>query len=501
MRSQRRILIVFLALAGSILPAAFASSRVEAERALASVPAWFEASAGRYAPGVKYVSHHGSGTLLVGASGATFRDRQGTLSFAFLGANSHGRVEGVEATGSRSSYLLGNDRRQWKHGIAHYAKVRASAVYPGVDVIYYLSGRHLEFDLLVAPGADAGQIRLAFEGAGKPKLDRDGNLEFANGMRQQRPVAYQDGEAGKQAVDARYVLARNGEIRLALGSYDTRRALVIDPILHVGYLGGDLGDIAKAIAVDRQGNVWVTGSSGSTLELPAQVEPIQERPAGGKDVFVAKFKPDAAGKLTLAYWTQLGGSAEDVAEAITVDSAGFVYLAGSTASSDFPGAGAKLQDAHKGNLDAFVVKIWPGDAGTAALWFSQVYGGTGLDVAYAIAVDSANNIYFAGYTLSIDLPLAAATPAQAANRDGYEGFLVQVNPAASTPLAYATYLGGRGTDVITAIAVAAPGDVYLAGYTASDNFPVTDDAYQWNMRSTLDAFLVRLDLNRTGQDA
>jgi hypothetical protein len=494
-------------LAGLLLFAAGAANpatavpRSEAERTLASLPAWFEANTGQYAPAVKYFSRHGAGSLFVGAKGATFRTRGKSLDIAFAGAGPLGPVEGVEPAASRGSYFIGNDPLQWKRGIQHYAKVRARQIYPGIDVVYYLAGEKLEFDLVVAPGADAGRIRLAFKGAGAARLDAGGNLTFAGGLRQDRPVAYQETPSGRVAVDARYVVARNNEVRLDVASYDSTRPLVIDPVLHAGYLGGDQSEIAKAIAVDRQGNVWITGSSASTIALPAQNAPFQEKPNGQKDVFLAKLTPDAAGRLTLAYWTQLGGAGDDEAQAIALDNAGFVYLAGSTASADFPRRGATLQTDFGGGTDAFVAMIRPADSGLEALWYSQFYGGSETDAATSVAVDSAGAIYFAGYTTGGKLTLAAAPATQAAGQGGYEGFMVKVLPASSTPLAFATYFGGGSTDVITAITAGAAGEVYLAGYTASDNFPITDDAFQKQKWSGVDAFLVKLDLKRPGLDS
>jgi hypothetical protein len=491
-----------LALAAGAGRPAPAWTRGDAIRTLAAVPAWFEPNTGQFAPAVKYFSRHGAGTLLVDASGATFRAGGRSLSLAFAGASPRGPIEGVEPTGSRGSYLIGNDPRRWKQGVPHYARVRARRVYPGIDVVYYLSGARLEFDLVVAPGADPGRIRLAYRGAGPAALDAGGNLVFANGMRQDRPVAYQENASRRVAVEARYRIARSGEVHLQLGPFDPTRPLVIDPVLYSAYLGGDVTESAQAIAVDRAGNVWITGSSASTIDLPPeQNAPIQDKPAGKRDVFLARFSPDAAGQLSLAYWTQLGGTADDQAEAIAVDDAGFVYLAGSTASTDFPRLGAPLQTDFGGGTDAFVAMIRPADSGGDALWYSQFYGGGDTDIAYAVAVDSAGGVYIAGYTLSTTLTFADLQPTQAAGQGGYEGFLVKIAPAADKPLAFATYFGGSSTDVITALAVDAPDSIYFAGYTSSTNFPITDDGFQTQMGSGVDAFLVRLDLRYPGLDS
>ncbi len=474
-------------------------SRQEAQRAIAALPAWFEPNAGRLPGDVKFLSRGGAGTLYVNAAGADFHADRGSLRLRMPGANPNAAVEGVSPTGAYTLYVVGADRAGWRNGIAHYAKVRTRQLYPGIDVLYYLSDRELEFDFVVAPGADPGSIRLAFDA--KPQPDAHGDLVFANGFRQRRPIAFQQTEAGRKPVEASYQVAANGEVRLALGNYDHSVPLVIDPVLDAGFLGGDAGDIATAIAVDRQGSVYVTGSSASTITLPPGTSAIQDKPKGGRDVFLAKLTPDGSGKLALAYWTQLGGSNTDEANAIVVDDAGFVYLAGYTDSTDFPLAGGPLQTAFGGEMDAFVAKILP-SAGSDGLWYSQTYGGEKVDVANAMALDGAGGVYIAGYTTSDAIPGASSSTFQCCNRGGYEGFIARVAPDSSNALAYATYFGGNSTDAVTGIAVNAAGEAVVVGYTAADNFAVTgDDVYQSTMRSSMDAFVALFDFNKPGLDA
>jgi hypothetical protein len=299
------------------------------------------------------------------------------------------------------------------------------------------------------------------------------------------------------AVESAYRIASDGRVSVALGRYDKTRALVIDPVLHAGYLGGDRNDAANAVTVDAQGNVWLAGTSSSTVTLPDQYAPIQDAPAGGKDAFVAKLTPNAQGRLTLSYWTLLGGTGEDEATAIALDSAGFVYIAGRTTSADFPRAGGAVQENFGGETDAFVARIKIEDSGANALWFSQYYGGNGIDVATGMALDSAGNIFAGGYTLSDALPGAGNTGLQCCRRGGYEGFVVKVAPAAGNALVYGTFLGGGSTDVVNALVVDAQGDVYVGGYTSSGDFPITGDAFQEGLRSGIDAFLVKLDVRQS----
>lgn len=467
-------------------------------KALSSLPAWFEPNAGQFSPDVKFFSRGGAATLFVGQDRATLRAGESALGVVLRGSQRSVAVAGVEPAPARSAYMIGNERRNWKHDIPHYSRVKARGVYPGIDVVYYLAGRQLEFDLEIAPGADPRAIRLAFEGAGKPQLDANGDLVFGNGTRQKRPVAYQSTASGRAAINAQYQIAENGEVSLKLARYDSSRPLVIDPVIQSAYLGGDRQERARAIAIDREGNVWITGSSASVVSVAGQTDPIQDTVRGGRDVFLAKLTRDSSGNLTLAYWTQLGGSSDEEATAIVADSSGFIFLAGFTSSTDFPQAAAPLQDTFGGGVDAFVAMIRPADSGQAALWFSQYYGGAGTEVANALAVESSNVIYIAGYSTSDTIPGASEATLQCCRRGGYEGFLIRIEPFAAPSRAYATFFGGNSTDVIKALAPDGQGGVYLAGYTLSPDFPVTFDAFQTDLRP---AFFARIDTRRPALDA
>jgi hypothetical protein len=492
-----RSVIGFLVIAASAA-AHTPAGKEPAQQLLTALPAWFEPNLGRFAPDVKFFSRGAGGALLVRSDGAMLRAVTGQLHIGFRGGNARALIEGTAPLGSRSSYLTGNDPRRWKHGVPHFGRVLARQVYPGIDVVYYLTGSTLEFDFVVAPGSDPGRIRLAFSGAGKPRLDSSGDLVFTNGLRQKRPVAYQESEAGRDSVSAAYRLDRKGEVEVLLGDYDRARPLVIDPILQAGYLGGDHQDRATAITVDRSGNVWITGASASLISAPGQGEPIQDAAKGVSDAFVAKLTRDVSGKLNLAYWTLLGGEAADEATAITTDELGFVYIAGRTESIDFPRAGTAFQENLAGGVDAFVTKLNPAEPGGGAVWYSQFYGGNRVDVANAIAVDSLGAIYVAGYSTSDSLPGAGDQYLQCCNRGGYEGFLFKVNPDSGSPLAYSTFFGGGRTDEVRAIAVDRNGDVFLTGYTQSVDFPITVDASRTEPDSI---FLAKLDIRQPGLNA
>jgi hypothetical protein len=192
------------------------------------------------------------------------------------------------------------------------------------------------------------------------------------------------------------------------------------------YLGGSgstTPEEANGIAVDAGGNAYVAGVANS-LDFPVTPGAFQVNFKGVSDAFVTKI--NAAGTAWV-YSTYLGGSDLGWASAIGVDSAGNAYAAGYTSSGDFPQSNP-VQAAFGGLYDAFVAKLNP--AGNT-LGFSTWFGGSGSDVANALAVDANGNMFLGGQTNSLNLPLVA--PIQVANNGGSVGWLARVGVSAPPP--------------------------------------------------------------------
>jgi uncharacterized protein (TIGR03437 family) len=191
---------------------------------------------------------------------------------------------------------------------------------------------------------------------------------------------------------------------------------------------------------------------------------------GGQDAFVAKLNPQGT---ALVYSTFLGGKATDQAAGIAVDSTGSAYVAGETASSDFPAPGGSPPAARKGSTDSFVCKL---NATGSALLYATFLGGSQDDNATAIALDTDNSAVFAGTTNSPDFPTSlGALQATPGSKNG-TAFVARLD--ATGAMAFATLLGGSGIDSASAVAVASDGSAIVAGTTTSKDFPVTSDAYQ-----------------------
>jgi hypothetical protein len=246
-------------------------------------------------------------------------------------------------------------------------------------------------------------------------------------------------------------------------------------LLYGTYLGSGTETIVSAIAIDGQGNIYLTGSARAGFLT--QNSAIQTSVRGDADAFVMKLSADGQ---RLLYATLLGGSHYDIGYRIAVDKEGATYVTGNTRSSDFPTArplqahfGGQGQEGRGG--DAFVAKISP-DGRT--LVYSTYLGGQGSDAGGGIAVDTAGNAYVAGYTLSADFPLAQ--PLQATLAGDGDGFVAKISPDGSR-LIYSTFLGGSGggvrtggaaREVASEIAVDAAGNAYVAGRTPSPDFPL-----------------------------
>ena len=280
-------------------------------------------------------------------------------------------------------------------------------------------------------------------------------------VRHKKPFAYQIKEGKRKPVQAEYVLAGPQSAGFKLGKYDPRLPLVIDSVLtYSSFQGGRGSDQAYSVTVDSAGNTYLTGTAES-IDLPTET-PYQPYPNDGKkNAFVMKLNSEGT---SLLYATYLGGNADDEGLAIAVDSSGAAYVAGYTDSTDFPTANP-LRASNNGDRDGFVTKL---NANGNSLIYSTYLGGSGSDLAFAIAADAEGSFYVAGSTTSTSL--STANPYQA-NLGGMRDAFVTKFSATGSTLLYSTYLGGDADDVAYAIAVDDAGSAYLTGITQSENFP------------------------------
>ena len=492
-----------------------------------------------------------------------FTPRQATLGsgnrnvrLSFEGASPAAQMQGAELLRSTTNLYFGNDPSKWRRAVPNYGRAEVRELYQGIDLVYYGTGKELEYDLTVNPGGDPQQIRLRLDGS-NVRLDRQGDLVAE--LIQKRPVAYQmDADGSRRSVRSSYRKNADGSYSFQLGAYDRSRVLVIDPVLTVAqYFAGSYADIAFGIGHDSKGIVYIGGTTQST-DLPLVGSSLQKTEGGGIDLFLAVVNPALAPSSQVIYVTYIGGTQDETFGAMTVGPNGDVYMTGSTASGNFPVSNAAQTTiaGSSGAPDGFVVWLSP----IQAIEYSTFFGGSGLDKGTAIAVSPKNVIWVAGDTQSTDYPntggfqasligtqnmfVTAFDPSKTGSAteiysiyiggtrwdeafgialapDGtvwlaggtfssdiwiqgnpYQGlyggdgdaYIAHLNPGlGSKALLYASFLGGNGIDEATSLVLDPSGEVIISGYTLSANFPVTSTAFQTKYGGDTDAFVSILD--------
>jgi len=475
-----------------------------------TLPLSFEPLGGRKNAAETFVAHESGSTLLVSSTEAVFSmarvsaegrttSHKGSsgprqmdaplcdvVRMNLISANQRSRV--VERTAfelpGRVNRFVGDKPSVWQTDVPTYSRVRYSEVYPGIDLIYYGNRRQLEYDFVVAPGADPQLIHMAYNGITGIYIDNDGslNLQTASGhIKQEKPIVYQMINQARKQVAGRYTLDNNHEVGFEIGNYDASKPLVIDPVIvYSTYLGGSADDIGYAVAIDSAGNVYVAGRTLS-INFPT-ANPFRSTNSGLRDIFVSKLNSTGTAIL---YSTYIGGVGDDVAFAVAVNSSGEAYLTGQTNSTNFPLVGALQPFYGGGNVDAFLVRL---SSSGNALITSTYAGGSGTDVGTGIALDNSRNIYGIGYTTSPDLQTVNSI--QPFNAGGSDGYLLKLSPSANS-IIFSTYAGGSGDDFGNAIAVDSGGYVYAIGDTDSINLTTVNALQPFNAGG-VDAFLAKL---------
>jgi hypothetical protein len=264
------------------------------------------------------------------------------------------------------------------------------------------------------------------------------------------------------------------------------------------YIGGSSVDYAYALALDSSGNVFVAGYTDS-YDYPTTPGAYDTSSNGVGDALGDAFVSKLDNTLTsLLASTYIGGSNYyDWAYALALDSSGNVFVAGWTTSSDYPTTPGAYDTSYNGVSDGFVSKL---NNTLTSLLASTYIGGSDVDWASALALDSSGNVFVAGHTDSYDYP---TTPG--AYDTSYNGvidvFVSKLNNTLTSLLA-STYIGG-GSDVDYAYALAldSSGNVFVAGFTYSYDYPTTPGAYDTSFNGTIDAFVSKLDNDLSQEEA
>jgi hypothetical protein len=421
------------------------------------------------------------------------------LRMKFAGKTNPSNPVGHGELSGKANYFIGSDPRKWLTHIPLFHRVEYPEIYPGISAMVYGNPAQLEYDFLVQPGADPRLIVLRFEGARSMEIDSQGDLllHFDGGLlRQRKPVIYQMADGVREEVSGNYVFRGTKEIGFQISSFDTSRALVIDPVLLFStFLGGSGQEFATSIAVDSAGNSYLGGYTLSA-DFPL-LNPAQGGNAGGQDAFITKLNPTGTG---IVYSTYIGGSGADQAPKIAIDAAGNAYLAGSTVSADFPVTPGAFDTSFSGVEDAYVVKLTAtGDTIVFGTYLGGATDSGAGEGAADVAVDAAGNVYVGGFTRASDFP---TTPgAFQTGIIGFRDIFVTKLNSAGNGLVYSTYVGSSEFDELLDLTVDSSGQVLFTGRVFNSGnhsipYPTTPGAFDSTFDNIRDAVVTKL--NATG---
>jgi hypothetical protein len=417
--------------------------------------------------------------------------RRWSLTEGFVGGSP--TLHATDRAVTRVDLFLGNDLKCWRSDLPTYNSVELGEVWPGIKVSLRARSRSAEKIFTVAPGSSPGRIRLALKGQTSLRLNGARQLIAVTGLGEvvfSAPRAYQDTSERHTSIPVAYELKPDG-YGFRLGAYDHTQPVYIDPLLQSTYLGGTGNELVQAVAVHPQsGEVLVAGVTTS-IDFPGTTGGAQPALSGGSDLLIARFDPLLTQLLQATY---LGGNGGDGASAMAVNPAtGEIFLAGSTTSTDFPGAAGGAQaNFGGGSDDAFVARL---NSTLTNLLQCTYLGGNQIDFALALALRASGELLVAGVTISSDFP-GTAGGAIATHGGGTEdGFVARLN-SNLTSLLQASYLGGGGRDFARAVAVhPATGEILVVGGTSSANLPGAVGGPQPSFAGFEDAFATRLSSN------
>jgi uncharacterized repeat protein (TIGR01451 family) len=401
------------------------------------------------------------------------------VQLQFVGANPSAAGQGLDKVAFNTAHFAASDPDGLLRNLPNYSKVLYRQVWPGIDVLYYGNRNKLEYDLIVAAGANPDAIKIKLLARNRFSLTPAGDLliQTRNGtVTQHKPLVYQMVDKQRKEVAAAYEFVGVDEVRILLGKYDRTRELVIDPTLTLSSPTVVLP--VSAVAVDPSGNIYVAGANGTGTVVVLKFDP------SGTPLIEGDFFADTVGGLA-------------------VTPAATVYLSGSVSSTNFfttPSAfQPALADPSGSASDAFIMVYKPNAQSIA---YSSFFGGIGNDAAKGIALDRTTGlVYITGQTVGGSG--FATTVGPAFGGGGTDGFLAAFDPnqSGSASLLYSTYLGGNGADSGNAVAIDSSRNAYVAGSTTSTSasfHPASSTGFNTSKTTaTNDGFILKVNSNGT----
>ncbi|MCG3133310.1 MAG: hypothetical protein HMLKMBBP_00444 [Planctomycetes bacterium] len=394
------------------------------------------------------------------------------VSIRMEGARSGTPYSGTRRRDGTASFLLGNDATRWRSHVPLHDEVSRTAWGGGIDAVWRIDGADLRFDLRLAPGVDASDVRLRLDGC-EAALAPDGSAVLRTGpgeVRLSAPIAWHETADGPRAASVSFSLD-GGALAFRCADRDLALPLVIDPVIsYAAFFGGSSTDAVNGIGVDLSGNVYVGGYTAST-SFPVTGGAYQTVHAGGagatypNDFWAAEFQSSGT---SLAWCTFVGGSGWDDCYSVLAGNDGSVVLSGESASSNAPVPGGAQTSHGGGSSDGLIVKL---NAGGGSLAWGTYLGGSDTDQPIGLWIDPSGNVVTCGWTRSsANFPQASARQSSWGGSTS-DGFVTKI-AANGASFVFSTFHGGNGLDQCNAVTTDLTGAIYVGGWTNSTNFAV-----------------------------
>jgi Bacterial Ig-like domain (group 2)/Divergent InlB B-repeat domain/Cep192 domain 4 len=526
------------------------------------MPLFFEANEGQTDPSVRFLTRSGGYTMFLtptetvlveGKNGivsgekfgkglTAFRadaknSKQSVLRMELLGVNAAPEFQGLQELPGKVNYLIGNDRAAWHTNVALFSEVQVTKVYPGVDLLFHGDQRQLEYDFVVAPGADPSRIGFKIRGAKKIEIDANGNLVLHTAdskFEMRKPVIYQGEGASRSDVQGQFVLSAKNQVRFELGPYDHAEKLVIDPAINYAtFLGGAGGEFSEQLVVDSSSpgapKIYATGITTDVTSFPVGGSRIGN-PTGTQNIYVSEIDPTKTGSASLVYLTFIGGSTPFQSSGATTCETEAMWLAldqsaspvepviaGQTGCADYPGKFITPNVTGSGAEATAALVTRLASTGTS-IDVSVLLGGNGAMSVPYVFVDATGDVLVSGGSASTNLPTMPGAYAGTFNNgatgaydDCYTAKL-QHSDLTATYFSYLNMGAGSTAPGSAAGSHAAvcggvidsnnPNILYFGGNTFSAvafaGAPTTVLGFQAIFQGTEDAFLMKLDSSVSG---
>lgn len=370
---------------------------------------------------------------------------------------------GEKPLGGYSNYFLGKHEDEWFTGVPHFGQVRYADVYPGIDVVYYATGRNIEYDFIVNPGADPSAIELSFDGT--VQLDETGNLVIAVGkksFRQHRPRVFQ----GATEIEATYRITEQGTVKFDVTAFNPLVSLKIDPILDFStYLGGPGEDQITNMAFAADGNPVLVG--GTQSPASPTLDPFQQPSIVSLAPIILKMSADGR---RMIFYTILGRGGWDFAAGVALDANDRIVVVGSSRSPNFPLRNPIQNDIKAALSTAFVSRL---SADGRNLVHSSYVGGSSGEGLIGVAIDEQGNAFVSGGSTSKDYPLAQ--PVQPVSGGNADAVLSKISPEGR--LLFSTFWGGPAEESFAGIVLRKDGMLFAITASGTEAFPLVDPIF------------------------